>query len=118
VLLIYMETFRQMAGVAADPSAEIDRIRNASPALHAALATLLLFLATVLAVYKPPGLTAYGRRKQQEKTVGSDRVAATTRERWLYIIGMIALAIALLVVISHLTGGDFGHHRTPDAVGH
>jgi hypothetical protein len=107
-----------MATVAADPSVEIELVRNASPALHATLATLLLLVATVLAVYKPQGLTAYGRRKQHEKPVESDRAALTSRERWLYIIGMIALAIALLVVISHLTGGDFGHHRSPGAMGH
>jgi hypothetical protein len=53
VLLIYMETFRFMAGVAADASADLDVVRNASPGLHAALAFLVLLVATVLAVYKP-----------------------------------------------------------------
>src|SRR5919106_1040959 len=37
VLLTYMETFRAMAGVAADPRAELDVVRNPSPTLHAAL---------------------------------------------------------------------------------
>jgi uncharacterized membrane protein len=115
VLLIYMETFRHMAGVAADPSAEIEMVRNASPALHAVLATLLLLTATVLAVYKPKGLTAYGRRKLPEQSVAADRAATVSRERWLYIIGVVALAIALLVVLSHLTGGDFGHHMPAPA---
>ncbi len=64
VLLIYMETFRLMAGVAADPSADLSVVRNPSPVLHAALALLLLLVATVLGVYKPQGITAYGRRKQ------------------------------------------------------
>ena len=41
VLLIYMRTFREMAAVAADPGVDIDTVRNASPALHAALAVLL-----------------------------------------------------------------------------
>ena len=66
VLLIYLETFSLMAGVAADPSADLDVVRNASPLLHATLALLLLLVATILAVYKPPGLTRYGRRKQHE----------------------------------------------------
>jgi uncharacterized membrane protein len=66
VLLTYMETFRFMAGVAADPSADLGVVRNASPALHAALALLLLLVATVLAVYKPRGMTRYGWRKQHE----------------------------------------------------
>ncbi|MCA1853167.1 MAG: hypothetical protein LC647_12440 [Beggiatoa sp.] len=67
VLLIYMETFSFMAGVAADPSADLGAVRNASPGLHAALALLVLLVATVLAVYKPRGMTRYGRRKQQEE---------------------------------------------------
>src|ERR687896_1278610 len=64
ILLIYMGTFRQMAGVAADPVVELGLVRNPSPLLHAILALVLLISATVLAVYKPFGLTAYGMRQQ------------------------------------------------------
>jgi hypothetical protein len=64
VLLLYMETFRLMARVAGDPSADLGLVRNASPALHAGAALLLLLGATVLAVYKPRGMTRYGRRKE------------------------------------------------------
>jgi len=67
VLLIYMETFSFMAGVAADPSTDLGVVRNASPVLHAALALLVLLVATALALYKPRGVTRYGRRKQQEE---------------------------------------------------
>jgi len=78
ILLIYMETFRYMAGVAADPSADLGVVRNASPRLHAALALLVLLVATVLAVYKPRGMTAYGRRKQKEQRTVSPAVDAAT----------------------------------------
>lgn len=64
VLLVYTETFRQMADVAADPKVELDSVRNASPALHATLALVLLLTATALAIYKPKGMTRYGARKQ------------------------------------------------------
>ena len=67
VLLIYMETFGFMAGVAADPSADLGVVRNASPMIHAVLALLVLLVATVLAVYKPRGMTWYGWRKQHEQ---------------------------------------------------
>lgn len=67
VLLLYLETFRVMAGVAADPSAELGVVRNASPVLHASAALLVLLVATVLAVYKPRGLTPYGQRRQLEE---------------------------------------------------
>jgi hypothetical protein len=67
VLLIYMETFDSMAGLAANRSADLDAVRNVSPVLHGALAMLLLVVATTLAVYKPHGMTRYGRRKQREQ---------------------------------------------------
>lgn len=67
VLVMYLETFRSMAGVAADPSVALGVVRNASPALHAAVALLLLLVAAVLAIYKPRGMTRYGWRKQQEQ---------------------------------------------------
>jgi uncharacterized membrane protein len=66
VLLMYMRTFRYLAEVAGNPSADLGTVRNASPMLHAVLALLLLVVATVLAVYKPQGMTRYGQRKQHE----------------------------------------------------
>lgn len=62
VLLMYMETFSYLAGIAAasdDPGV----VRSSSPMLHSVLALLVLLVATVLAVYKPRGMTPYGRRK-------------------------------------------------------
>ena len=73
VLLMYMETFRLMAGVAADPSADLGVVRNASPGLHATLALLVLLVATVLAMYKPRGMTPYGQRTQHEQPTTSQR---------------------------------------------
>jgi hypothetical protein len=67
ILLIYMGTFRHMASVAADPGVALDLVRNASPRLHSLLALLVLLVATVLAVYKPRGVTPYGWRRQEEE---------------------------------------------------
>ena len=64
VLLMYLETFRSMAAVAADPGADLVAVKNPSPILHAVLALLLLLLAAGLGVYKPRGMTRYGWRKQ------------------------------------------------------
>jgi hypothetical protein len=66
-LLTYMETFGFMARVAADPSADLNEVRNVSPALHAAAALLLLLVAATLAVYKPRGMTPYGRRRRRDE---------------------------------------------------
>jgi hypothetical protein len=64
VLLTYIQTLGSLADVAADARADLDAVRSPSPLLHAGAALLLLLTATVLAVYKPRGLTPYGRRRR------------------------------------------------------
>jgi hypothetical protein len=121
ILLIYMGTFRQMAGVAADPVVDLATVRNASPIVHAILALVLLVAATVLGVYKPFGMTAYGERRLQEQpravsaltpaSAGTARVLdAGSPPAWIYVVGAVALALALLVIILHLTGAIPTHH--------
>jgi hypothetical protein len=70
VLLMYMQTLDYFAGVAANPTlsgGDLRVLRGPSPVLHSSLALLLLLVATVLAVYKPRGMTRYGQRKQHEQ---------------------------------------------------
>jgi hypothetical protein len=116
-----MGTFREMAGVAADPVVDLAVVRNASPILHAILALILLVAATVLGVYKPFGMTAYGERRLKEQRhpvptlipaiPGTARALDVgTTPTWIYIVGALAIALALLVVILHLTGVTPGHH--------
>jgi hypothetical protein len=110
ILLIYMGTFRQMAGVAADPVAELGLVRNPSPLLHAVLALVLLFAATMLAIYKPFGLTPYGARQQMGAGAGaqflaSRAVPATVEgrlRRWEYLLWIVGLAILAFIIVSHL----------------
>jgi hypothetical protein len=120
ILLIYMGTFRQMAGVAADPVLDLAVVRNASPIVHAILALILLLAATVLGVYKPFGMTAYGRRKYDEQRQAISSItltsAATARyidadshTRRMYLVGIIAIGILLLFVLLHFTGSGLLH---------
>jgi hypothetical protein len=69
VLLMYMQTLSYVADVAAQTTFSSDDLGETriSPVLHAALALLLLLVATVLAVYKPRGMTPYGQRKQRAR---------------------------------------------------
>jgi hypothetical protein len=120
ILLIYMGTFRQMAGVAADPVVDLAVVRNASPIVHAILALVLLLAAAVLGVYKPFGLTDYGKRKFDEQrqaasaTVANAGTAAVLdaggTPAWIYLAGAVAIGLALLFVILHLTGFSPTHH--------
>ena len=70
VLLLYMETldhFARVAAVASTTPDVPDALRSPSPLIHAALALLLLLVATVLAVYKPRGVTPWGQRRLAQR---------------------------------------------------
>lgn len=113
ILLIYMGTFRQMAGIAADPLVDLGIVRNASPMIHAILASILLLIATVLGVYKPFGLTPYGRRRQDEQhrafapaTLPPVRMAgaaaASGLPSWIYWFGgIVVVGLLLLFLLLH-----------------
>lgn len=67
VLLVYTDTLRAMARVAADATVDIALVRSPSPVVHAGGALALLLVALTLSVYKPPGRTAYGWRRHQQQ---------------------------------------------------
>jgi len=67
VLLMYTQTVGLLADLAAEPSSDLDQLRGPTFVLHSGAALLLLVAATVLAVYKPRGMTRYGQRKHDEQ---------------------------------------------------
>lgn len=70
VLLAYTATLDAFAQVATrDPltSADLGVLRSPSVIVHSAGALILLLAATVLAVYKPAGLTRHGQRLRQRQ---------------------------------------------------
>ena len=62
VLGLYLQTLGALRDAAEDRTIALSAVENASPVVHAVAALLLLTVAVVLAVHKPPGLTARGRR--------------------------------------------------------
>lgn len=113
ILLMYMETFRQMARIAADPVVDLEVLRNASPIVHSILALILLIAATVLGVYKPFGMTPYGTRippSQRHVTSAASAVESGTPARWTYLFGIIAIGIVLLFVLLHFLEGSLRGH--------
>ena len=117
ILLIYMGTFRQMAGVAADPVADLGLVRNPSPLVHSILALVLLIAATLLAIYKPFGMTPYGERQfgrvQAVPAIPSaprPQLAGARARGWRVALWIAGLTILALIVVSHLMGsGTHGH---------
>ena len=70
VLLMYMQSLKYLAGVAAETtssSGDLNVLRSPSAVVHSGAALLLLLVAVTLSVYKPRGMTRYGRRKQREE---------------------------------------------------
>jgi len=73
------------------------------------LAILLLLVVTTLGVYKPWGLTRYGRRKQQERRRVQQQPDTETPlgvKIFFAVIGALVLAFVVL----HLTGHGFESH--------
>jgi hypothetical protein len=73
------------------------------------LAILLLLATTSLGVYKPWGLTRYGRRKQQELRKVQEQPDNKTPLGVKIFYAVIGVLV-LVVVVLHLTGHGFGGH--------
>ena len=128
VLLTKMKLIGQVAGAATEAVFGGADLRQARIAIlvHASGGLLVLLTATVLSVYKPWGLTSYGRRKRQERRETSVGMPASVLSRpsgadkdttgddlplrfkiFLAIAGIIVVLFAVL----HLTGGGHGMHH-------
>jgi hypothetical protein len=73
------------------------------------LAILLLLVVTTLGVYKPWGLTRYGRRKQQERRKVQHETENETPLGVKIFYAVIGVLV-LVVVVLHLTGHGFEGH--------
>ena len=73
VLLQHMQAVSRMSRVAAETalSGADFRALRIQLIVHAAGGLLVLLAATMLSVYKPWGMTPYGRRKQRERRKGA-----------------------------------------------
>jgi hypothetical protein len=73
VLLLQTQPIAYMARVAAEAPFTLDAPHGLglSLVIHASGGLLVLLTATALAVYKPPGMTCYGWRRQQAQRVPS-----------------------------------------------
>ena len=127
ILLLKTQLVTALATVAANinlTDADLGGLRSPELLVHSIGGVMVLLFVTVLSVYKPWGLTAYGRRKQTERRqvqVAEPTLSNLDPEtkigkkpefrtpRWAYVVGIHAVGLALLFLIMHLHGGMRGH---------
>ena len=107
---VMAEAARRVSGAAAETlfSAELGPLKT-ELVRAPSLAILLLLVVTTLGVYKPWGLTRYGRRKQQERRKVQQQPESETPlgvKLFFAVIGMLVLVFVVL----HLTGHGFESH--------
>jgi hypothetical protein len=133
ILLVKIELVAYGAHLAAEAVLSRADLRAVGRELmiHAAGGLLVLLVPAVLSVYKPWGLTPYGRRKQQPRRappqqahrprrpspvpsggvdVLSRRKSITITLRRVHMIGIAVMVLVLHFVILHLTGFGLGGH--------
>lgn len=122
ILLTHMQTVTRMSQIAEDTVLSGTDFRGVRIQLivHAAGGLLVLLAVTALSVFKPWGMTPYGKRKAAETglparptTEGSlvpEPVLATRRPRWAIIVGVHAIILVVVFIILHLAGFVPRHH--------
>ena len=116
ILLTHMQTVIRMSRIASDTvlgSADFRAVRI-QLIVHAAGGLLVLLAVTSLSVFKPWGMTPYGKRKAShagvpvrpttEASLVPEPVLALRRPRWSTIIGVHAIILVLIFIILHLAG--------------
>jgi hypothetical protein len=116
LLIVHMRPVSFVASVAARATLSVLDLRLLRIQLVAdsAAALVALLAATTLSIYKPRGLTPYGRRKQAEQVAGfitRDSVLIAATSAWVYVAWAVGLVLLLLFAILHLTGRGLGGHH-------
>ena len=122
VLFAHLPTVSRMAQSATQMTLPGEEFRALQMQLvvHATGGLLVLVVATALSVFKPWGLTPYGRRLAA-RTEAPDRLreypiverggtSPLTTPRWLRIFGIHVVGLTMLVVVVHLVAGGLNHH--------
>ena len=124
LLLVHTNPIAILADAATQATFSIGNYRGLQIQLvgDAIAAIVLLLAATTLSVYKPWGMTKYGRRRQQERSklpvdlpvvapnIKPDREPIIGTPRWVYVVGIHAIGLVLLFVVLHLTGRGLPGH--------
>lgn len=99
MLVAYTQILSEAASIAAKStlsSIDIRILRDPIHIIHPIGGLLIVLVATVLSVYKPKGMTRYGRHKQPEVKQNTEPFSIP---RWTKMTGAGAIVFLLLIVI-------------------
>ena len=112
LLLLHTGPISRVAAAASEGTLAAGDLRDVRIRLiaDAGAALMALLVATALSVFKPRGLTAYGRRMHVARfgTGATEVLADPARLRTLYIVSLITV-VALFVLLHVFAGGHGGH---------
>jgi cell division septal protein FtsQ len=108
--VVVAEAAKRVSGAAAETLFSADLGPLKTELVRApSLSILFLLVAATLGVYKPLGLTRYGRRKQQERSKVQQQPSNETPFGVKISFAVIAMLVLVFVVL-HLTGHGFERH--------
>jgi hypothetical protein len=127
ILLLHMPMVSRVVGVRAETpllNAALGAVPHATFVVHAGGGLLVLLAATALSVYKPWGLTPYGRHALSQALLSkemasmrdtavvrrADDAGSSTAARWRLYVLLGIIGLVLLIIFMHLTGGPIPHH--------
>ncbi len=110
ILFGFTQTLGSLGDLAADATVSMNELRDLkqSPAIHSGGGLLAILVATILAVYKPWGMTPYGRRRRDPAVVRDDGSPSSIPWRLKLLLGVIGLVL-LFLVLHLIRGGPGGH---------
>lgn len=108
LLLLHMQPISYVAELAStSPLPDSELRNNGSKLLTKAIAALLvLFVTTIISVYKPWGKTGYGQDKNKEAYTSESK----TSKPWGRYIIIAIICFVLFIIIKHLLSGGMHHH--------
>lgn len=109
LLLVHMQVASRMASVVAGTTIGAGDFHGMRIQLvgDAVAAIIVLLVATALSVFKPQGMTPFGRNQSSRP----DEFDQTGTPRWVRVFGIIVAVILIaFVLIKHLAGGGLSHH--------
>jgi len=109
LLLVHMQVASRMASVVTGASFGASDFHNMRLQLvgDAVAALVVLLIATVLSVFKPQGLTPFGRNQ----SFRPDTLEQPGVPRWVRVSGIsLFVALVAFVLIKHLSSGGLSHH--------